>query len=833
MKMKLFRFIGGAMKKKYILSISFCYHDSSITFSDDKSILLHLEWERISRKKHDRFRNLSEVDFLVKIGLENLNISINDITKVYVTKWNNLYRGNDIVILGRRFKAILTSHHQNHIGTCFPSGFNRCVILCSDGGSEDGYTKLYYKNGKKIWLVENLDEAPFTGKFYGTIAQMLIDPKGSQAHTSGVGKLMGLSSYGKYNSKIIKLIQENLKEINTLHFQDVSNLLLKFKLKPYYKEVWKDRYKKDIAFNAHYYWVNECAQYLKRHNSFSRNICLVGGCALNISLNSKLLYDKIFDNVYVSPISTDSGQSLGAILYHNPNIKCNYPYLGRGYEANILFDKEELMRDLLSNKIIAWYQGRSEIGARALGHRSFIGIPDSIKMRKKISEQIKGREPYRPVAAIIPRELVNKYFYQDYDSPYMTFCAKAKNITKKLAPAIVHYDGTTRVQTITKQDNPILYDVLLELKKKGKAPILMNTSLNIMGEPIVDTENDAIETYKKSGADCLYLNGTKFLKEKLISLIVPTYNNDKKLEMMLESIQKVGILQDDNIEVIVIQNHSSKSKYLKTKKLELKYNIKVYHEPNQGKSCALNCGIKKSNGKYIASTDDDVIITDKNWLYKFVNEFKENSKLGYCSGKVSMYTKTSNKYSNIWEQKGGLSKGEKKKYWSRSYLESFKYHIVPWKLHKMCAGANQMIPKKVLLEIGGYSEFLGKKGNVDGLTLEIGYKIARLGYELLYNPDIQLFHQHPTSEDEIKNKLYYYGMQDTGVSMYIYLEHKDLRYLWWAIIGHEMYTVKKMIKRILKKYDLPLSYIWCGLKGNIKGWRLCKRNYKKFKRGVL
>lgn len=560
---------------------------------------------------------------------------------------------------------------------------------------------------------------------------------------------------------------------------------------------------------------------------------MVGGCALNISLNSKLLDDKIFDNVYVSPISTDSGQSLGAILYHNPNIKCNYPYLGRGYEANILFDKEELMRDLLSNKIIAWYQGRSEIGARALGHRSFIGIPDSIKMRKKISEKIKGREPYRPVAAIIPRELVNKYFYQDYDSPYMTFCAKAKNITKKLAPAIVHYDGTTRVQTITKQDNPILYDVLLELKKKGKAPILMNTSLNIMGEPIVDTENDAIETYKKSGADCLYLNGTKFLKEKLISLIVPTYNNDKKLEMMLESIQKVGILQDDNIEVIVIQNHSSKSKYLKTKKLELKYNIKVYHEPNQGKSCALNCGIKKSNGKYIASTDDDVIITDKNWLYKFVNEFKENSKLGYCSGKVSMYTKTSNKYSNIWEQKGGLSKGEKKKYWSRSYLESFKYHIVPWKLHKMCAGANQMIPKKVLLEIGGYSEFLGKKGNVDGLTLEIGYKIARLGYELLYNPDIQLFHQHPTSEDEIKNKLYYYGMQDTGVSMYIYLEHKDLRYLWWAIIGHEMYTVKKMIKRILKKYDLLLSYIWCGLKGNIKGWRLCKRNYKKFKRGVL
>lgn len=153
----------------------------------------------------------------------------------------------------------------------------------------------------------------------------------------------------------------------------------------------------------------------------------------------------------------------------------------------------------------------------------------------------------------------------------------------------------------------------------------------------------------------------------------------------------------------------------------------MFHEPNQGKSCALNYGIKKANGKYIASTDDDIIVTDKKWLYSFVKEFEKNPKLGYCSGKVSMYRETSNKYSSIWENKGGLSKGEVVKYWSRRYLESFKHKLVPWKLHKMCAGANQMIPKKVLLEIGGYSEFLGKKGNVDGLTLEIGYKIAKKG----------------------------------------------------------------------------------------------------------
>ena len=814
------------MKKGYILSISFCYHDSAITFSDNKKILLHLELERVVRKKHERFRSLKDVDDLVSYGLKELNITIDDIKEVLVTKWNNLYNGDDVTILGKKFKAILTSHHENHIGTSLVVGYKKCVILCSDGGSEDGYTKLYYKDGKKIWLVDDLDNMPFTGKFYGTIAQMLIEPKASTAHQSGVGKLMGLSSFGKYNKKIIDKIENNLDEINKLHFEGADHLLKKFGLPHYYEKVWLDKKKQDIAYNAHYYWVHECVKYLKKHNSFSRNICLVGGCALNISLNSKLIDDKIYDNVYVSPISTDAGQSLGAILYHHRNIKCDYPYLGIGYEVNKLYD-EDIIDELIKGDIIAWYQGRAEIGARALGHRSFLGLPNSEAMRVKISEHVKKREPYRPVACIIPRELVNKYFYQDYDSPYMTFCAKARNNTKKLAPAIVHVDGTTRVQTITKEDNPIIYSMLYKLLDRGYPPIIMNTSLNVMGDPIVNDIDDAIETFKKSDADSLYINGIKYKEEKLVSLIIPTYNNDEKLKMCLDSLNKSKVLSDKNFEVLIIQNHDDKNVYLKTKKLEKDYNITVYHEPRQGKSCALNKGIKKSNGKYIVSTDDDVIITDSKWLYKFVANFEKNPKLGYCSGKVAMYDKTSNDFSKIWEKKGGLSKGENVKYWSLKYLYSFKHKFVPWKFHKMCAGANQMIRKDVLLEVGGYAEFLGKKGNVDGLTLEIGYKVASHGYELMYDPSIYLYHQHPTSEEEVKKKLYYYGMQDTGLAMYIFLKHHDYRYLWWSLIGHECYTIKKMIKRLFGKYNLPISYIMCGLKGNLKGYRVCLKNYRK------
>lgn len=813
-------------KSNYYLSISFCYHDSSIAISNEKEILLEIEAERFFKKKNYRFHNLAEVDEITECALNELNITVDDIKKVYVTNWNNLYTKDNVVILGKEFNPIYTSHHFNHIGTSFPSKFKKCVILCSDGGSEDGYTKLYYKNGNKIKLIDDLDDKEFTGKFYGTIAQMLIEPKGSKAHTSGVGKLMGLSALGKYDKNIERIIENNISEINKLHFDNVIYLLREFNLDSNYEKVWLDDYKKNVAATAHKYWVDKCSEYLKKHSKYSKNICLVGGCALNISLNSKLIDEGIYKNVYVSPISTDAGQSIGAILYNNSTIECNYPYLGRGKNSNYLYDKK-ILTDLLEGKIIAWFQGRSEIGARALGHRSFLGIPTTEKMRKRISEEIKGREPYRPVAAIIPYEEVNNYFYQTYQSPYMTFCAKAKEITKKLAPAIVHADGTTRVQTITCEDNPILYDILLQLKDKIGVPIIMNTSLNVMGDPISDTEEDAINTYKKSGADGLYINGSKYINEKLITVIIATYNNQKMLKRTLNSFKRNKILSDKNIEVIIVENDANIESYNKTKELEKEFNIKVYHEKKQGKSAALNLGIIKSNGKYIYSTDDDVVIKRSGYLYDFVEEFKNNPKLGYVSGRVSMYKKNSNEYSEKWESKGGLSKGELRKYWSRNYLNRFKYKIFPWPLHKLCAGANQMIRKDILCEIGGYAEFLGQKHTVDGLTLEIGYKIARAGYELLYNPNIEIYHNHPKDENTIKKKLYYYGIQDTGVSMYIHLKHHDYRYLWWSLFGHSCYTIKKMILHIFGKYPLSFNYLKYGLKGNLIGWYRCLKTYKR------
>lgn len=495
---------------KLILSISFCYHDSCITFADEKKVLLHLEAERVFRIKHKKIDTSEDMDYLIKQGLDYLNKKIDDVTEVFISKWENIYPDNEAVILGRKFKYKLSNHHENHIGVILPSNLDKCVIYVSDGGSEDGTTKVYFKDGKNIYLKESLDDVNFTGMFYGTMAQLIINPDFDEAHTSGVGKLMGLSSIGKYSKKYEKLILDNIEKLNILNLDGVEHLLNIFGLSNDYSCPWKDEKRLSLAHTANALWIKNNMNYLKKYNSFSKNICMTGGCALNIILNSKLIEDGIYDTVYTSPITTDAGQSLGAILYNYPNIEIDYPFNGRNFGNIIDIDYEEIINDLVDNKIIAWYEGNSEIGARALGHRSFIGLPNSVDNRIKISEYVKGREPYRPVAAIVLEEDVSEYFYQNYSSPYMTFCSRAKSITKEKAPAIVHFDGTTRVQTISKKDDEFIWNILSKLKERGLPPIIMNTSFNIMGEPIVDSQEDAKNTYKKSKADVLYINGKKW-----------------------------------------------------------------------------------------------------------------------------------------------------------------------------------------------------------------------------------------------------------------------------------------------------------------------------------
>lgn len=500
------------MKKNYILSIYFGHHDSNVTFSSDEEILLYLEAERVLGKKHMTFKTPGGMMALIKCGLDHLNLTIEDFDTLYLAKWNNILGEHGVNILGKTFEPIMTSHHMNHIGSSYPAGFENSIVVCADGGSEDGTSKLYFKKGNEIQTLEDLNDTPMTGKFYGTLTQMIIWPTMGRAHNTFPGKTMGLAALGHDDPELAKLVKENWEEINKLHYNGVAHLLKIFNLTDDYSKPWEDKRRADLAYVGQKFWVEKFYEKILSYARLSRNISLVGGCALNVVLNSKLLESGHFDNVYTSPVSGDPGQSIGAILFHHPNIKCDYPFLGRGFgECEKL--PEKLLEDFLSHKIIAWYQGRSEAGARALGHRSFLGLADSLEMRDRLSIKIKKREPYRPVASIIASEFTEKFFdFKEGGSPFMTFSPKVKQITKELAPAIVHFDDTSRVQTLSKKDNPILHEILLQIGEKTGAPIIMNSSFNVASEPIIDTPADAFRNFFNSDCDVLYINGERYEK---------------------------------------------------------------------------------------------------------------------------------------------------------------------------------------------------------------------------------------------------------------------------------------------------------------------------------
>ncbi len=502
------------MSDKLVLSIYYGEHDSCITFADTKRILLHFEAERYFRIKHLR-TTTAQMEELVAAGLSHLNCSIENVEQVLLSPWGGFDFSQDkVVLLNKYFIPKLTSHHLSHIGTVLPSNFDDALVICADGGSEDGATTFNLKKPHEIIHLADLSETILTGRFYGTITQMIVSPDFYNAHVESPGKTMGLASLGSFSQEFFDLINANRELLCSLYQNGCPHLNKIFGITNDYADIWKDQRRCDLAFTAQKIWVDEFISKISEFKHLSQNIALVGGCALNVILNSELARKKWFKNIYVSPVSGDCGQSLGAILYHYPKIKCDYPYLGRGFgDLNQRSDLiSDVVADLLDKKIVAWYQGRSEVGARALGHRSFLGLSNTIEMRVKLSEKVKGREPYRPVSALLLDSFLAHFTNEPTSSPYMTFGPQVRENIKKDLPAVVHYDGTCRIQTLGIDDNETLYNVLNKIGEETGYPVLMNSSFNVAGEPIVDTPEDAINTFRKSNADVLYINGERFEK---------------------------------------------------------------------------------------------------------------------------------------------------------------------------------------------------------------------------------------------------------------------------------------------------------------------------------
>jgi carbamoyltransferase len=389
--------------------------------------------------------------------------------------------------------------------------WDHAVAICADGGSENGCTGVYLFTGAHYEPIADLDNTILTGRFYGAITQLILGGSDHEAHVQWPGKTMGLSAFGRYDENLASLIIEHRAELNRLHSASRLDLAKKLGLgsnpDPFDWRRW------DLAHTAQRLWEETWLEQLSRYCHLSENLIFSGGCALNCLLNSKMRRHGLFTQIFIPPTPGDDGQALGALI-HQLGAKCCFPFLGRcwGHADDL---PEQAVDDLVAGKILLWFDGRSEIGPRALGHRSIFASADTVARRRKISERVKAREWYRPVAPIVLAERASDWFEIQQDSPWMLEAVPAKQKTRIQAPAVVHVDGSSRVQTLRSKDDPLLHDLLTHIEATTGVPILVNTSMNLPGDPICDSPDDAKHTLVQNGADVLYIAGKRFTRDTL------------------------------------------------------------------------------------------------------------------------------------------------------------------------------------------------------------------------------------------------------------------------------------------------------------------------------
>lgn len=425
-------------------------------------------------------------------------------------------------------------HHLCHEASAFlASPYRDAAVLTMDGRGERTTTSYgHYSNGgyqrlKQIFLPHSL------GLLYEDVTRYL-----GFLHSSDEYKVMALASYGKpaYLDEFRKILQYDGQggyELQSCHWEEVfgparipgSDFLPRHM---------------DIAHSLQKVLeetVLEMAQWLHRQ-THSSNLCMAGGVALNCVLNSHLANHGPFENVWVQPAAGDAGTALGAALWvdkHRREVECGrwsmeHAYLGPAYDDEEigrflvrsgvrhrkLTDVAKTAADLLAQeKIIAWFQGPMEFGPRALGARSILASPRDSAMQARLNE-LKDREDFRPVAPVVLAERAHQWFDSRgkpaIEAPFMLFVFDVLPDKAELIPAVRHTDGTARVQTVNARQNPLLHSLLTEFEARTGVPVLVNTSFNTRGEPVVCSPRDALESFWTSPIDALLIGG--YLVEK-------------------------------------------------------------------------------------------------------------------------------------------------------------------------------------------------------------------------------------------------------------------------------------------------------------------------------
>ena len=549
--------INKKKKFHYILGFqSYASHDSGaciIKFDSTNKFLdfVSISEDRFARKKYTYAFPINSIYECMKyFNLKRLN----EISYVYSDwikepKWFRSGPGYNYQMydyLKEKFKfnknkIIQLNHHLCHAAsTYYTSGFKKSAVLIIDGLGSDNETHSIYKaKDYKINFLERYKHRGIGG-LYAAITRKIGLGFG------GEGKTMGLAPYGKRNSFFKKIrfngIETNFSKFMFRHpLSDVLNHKNDNFRRPSLKLEIKDnknkkmsKYYKDWAFS-----IQDLAERTMAHlGSYTKKItkekrlCMAGGVALNSVGNNKILKKSKFKDIFVFPACSDAGIPFGAAIWGyynhlNKKGKLNFinAYTGPKYNLkNILgllkkykidfrpYCKKFIANQISIGKVIGRCSGRSEYGPRALGNRSILADPRSLKMRDYLNTHVKHREMFRPFAPVIlEKESLN--YFDIAKSPYMLQVAKVKKLKK--IPSASHIDGTARVQTINKKQNKILYEVIEEFKKITGVPCLLNTSFNDAGEPIVETHLDALITFMSTKIDILILEDIIIEKRKI------------------------------------------------------------------------------------------------------------------------------------------------------------------------------------------------------------------------------------------------------------------------------------------------------------------------------
>jgi carbamoyltransferase len=477
--------------------------------------------------------------------------------------------------MSRSDKVVSISHHLAHAYSAFAaSPFEDGVVMIVDGvGSyctdvsepypaEDTGSALaresesYYKFSgskldclKKVWMEP--DRGFLSDEFYNMPGLGALYSRASTyifGDWNKCGELMGLAPYGRpgrvrstMEMRGDKLIVPRwTADLNQPYIMEGGETWETSPSMSHWEDLaWRVQDDTEKVLLARANWLRE--------TTGAKNLTIAGGVALNCVANGRVAREAGFENVWIQPAAGDDGIAIGCALYgyleilkQPRNFVMNHSYVGKKYSDQEVHDasqrlltriqttqvkSDNICRDtaklLADQKVVGWFQDRSEFGPRALGNRSLIADPRKPEMKDILNSRVKHRQPFRPFAPIVLYERAREIFEGEEDSPFMLIAKNVRPEWRDKIPAIVHVDGTARVQTVREDTNPMLYRLLKEFDALTGVPVLINTSFNVKGEPIVETPHDAVVCFMTTGADHLVLHDTLISKNALHKVLGP------------------------------------------------------------------------------------------------------------------------------------------------------------------------------------------------------------------------------------------------------------------------------------------------------------------------